>query len=617
MRTLLLLSATLLPAAALAQDAPILLDPITLYGGLTPIEAQAYGRASTVLTAQDFERRGVTTVEQALRQVPGVAISASGESNAQIRIRGAEGNHTLVLIDGIRAAAGDQEYFLSGLELANVDRIEVLRGPQSVFFGADASAGVVNIITRKGGVGTEASGTIEIGDGWAASAHVSTRGERGGISLNASKRDDDGYDISQIDGGDDDGLTRETLQLSGDYALTEDIRAGATLRRATEEYDYDATNFAATSARDYLIDSRDHADRTEKTGQVWLEADMLDGRLSNRLSYDQTRYDFDDHQWTKAEARTDLWKFRSVYGIDGRVAEATQTIAFGLEHSKDENSLATEQRRRSNSAVLEYRGAFANGLDVQFGLRQDNNDVFDDATTWSLGLSYQMPNAPLRLHASAGTGVVNPDYIELFGGFGYVGNPNLKPEENRGFDLGVEATLLDGRAVVDLTYFHEDLEDEITFSGTPLPDGTNYYNQDGTSKRRGVEIAASLRATDSLSFGANYTYLHAKNPDGSVETRRPRHQLGLNAAWLFAEGRGSLSGDVIHVAGNYDQQFFGSFATEELPDYTVVNVAAGYDLTDKVRLTGRVVNLFDEDYSDVWGYPARGRTAYLGLAAKW
>ena len=617
MRIALLLSATLLPAAVLAQDAPILLDPITLYGGLTPIEAQAYGRANTVLTAQDFEQRGVVTVEQALRQVPGVAISASGESNAQIRIRGAEGNHTLVLIDGIRAAAGDQEYFLSGLELANVDRIEVLRGPQSAFFGADASAGVVNIITKKGGKGTEASGTVEIGNGWAASGHVSTRGDRGGISLNASKRDDNGYDISQVDGGDDDGLTRETLELSGDYALTDDIRAGATLRRATEEYDYDAINFAPTSARDYLIDSRDYADRTEKTGQVWLEADMLDGRLSNRLSYDQTRYEFDDHQWTKARARTDLWKFRSIYGIDGRVAEATQTVAFGLEHSKDENSLASEQQRRSNSAVLEYRGAFANGLDVQFGLRQDNNDVFDDATTWSLGLSYQMPNAPLRLHASAGTGVVNPAYAELFGGWGYVGNPDLKPEENRGFDLGVEATLLDGRAIVDLTYFHEDLEDEITFSGTALPDGTNYYNQDGTSKRRGVEIAASLQATDTLSFGANYTYLHAKNPDGSVEIRRPRHQLGLNAAWLFAEGRGTLSGDVIYVAGNYDQQFFGSYATKELPDYTVVNVAAGYDLTDKVRLTGRVVNLFDEDYADVWGYPARGRTAYLGLSAKW
>ncbi len=622
MRAALLLSATLLsspllPAAALAQDAPILLDPITLYGGLTPIEAQAYGRANTVLTARDFQERGVTTVEQALRQVPGVSIAASGESNAQIRIRGAEGNHTLVLIDGVRASAGDQEYFLSGLALANVDRIEVLRGPQSVFFGADASAGVVNIITDKGALGTAASATIEAGDGWAASAHVSTRNDRGGIALNVSGREDDGYDISAGDGGDDDGLTRKSLQLSGDYALTDDIRAGALLRRATEDYDYDATNFAATGADDYLIDSNNHADRQESAGQIWLEQDMLDGRISNRLSYDQTRYESDDHQWTRAKARTDIWKFRSVYGIDGRVAEASQTVAFGLERRKDENSIGAEKRRRVTSAILEYRAALTNGLDVQFGLRRDNNDVFDDATTWSLGLSWQMPNAPLRLHASAGTGVVNPDYFELFGGWGYVGNPNLKPEENRGFDMGVEATLLDGRAVVDLTYFHEDLEDEITFTGVALPDGTNYYNQDGTSKRRGVEIAASLAASDRLRFGANYTYLHARDPDGKVETRRPRHQLGLNAAWTFAEGRGTLSGDLIHVAGNYDTQYWGSYQTKELPSYTVVNVAAGYDLTDKVRLTGRVVNLFDEDYSDVWGYPARGRTAYLGLAAKW
>lgn len=616
--TATLLTTTFMPLAVLAQDIEtVVLDPIILNGGLTPIEAQAYGRANTVMTAEDLEQRGVTTVEQALRRVPGLAISASGESNAQIRIRGAEGNHTLVLIDGVRASAGDQEYFLSGLELANIDRIEVLRGPQSVFFGADASAGVVNIITRKGETGTHASTALEIGDGWAASAQVSTRNDRGGVTLNLAKRDDDGYDISQIDGGDDDGLTRRSLQLSGDYALSDDIRAGAMLRHAKEEYDYDATNFSATSARDYLIDSDDYADRTEKAGQIWLEADMLDGRISNRLSYDQTRYEFDDHQYTKGEARTDLLKFRSIYGIDGAVADARQTIAFGLERRKDENSLADDARRRSNSAILEYRGAFANGLDVQLGLRQDNNDVFEDATTWSLGLSYQLPNAPLRLHASAGTGVVNPSYGELFGAWGYVGNPNLRPEENRGFDLGVEATLLDGRAIVDVTLFREDLEDEITFSGVTLPDGTNYYNQDGASKRKGVEIAATLQASDTLSLGANYTYLDAKNPDGSVETRRPRHQLGVNAALLFAEGRGSVSGDVIHVAGNYDAQFFGSYQTKELPSYTVVNVAAGYDLTDKVRLTGRVVNLFDEDYSDVWGYPARGRTAYLGLAAKW
>lgn len=617
MRIAYLLCFTALPATALAQDdQPITLDTLYLDAGLTPIEAQAYGRANTVLTGAEIERRGIATVQDALRHVPGVAVSATGESNAQIRIRGAEGNHTLVLIDGMRAQAGAQEYFFSGLSTANIDRIEVLRGPQSVFFGADASAGVINIITDKGSEGVQARAGVEYGDGWSGYMHVSRRDARGGVALNVSRRNDHGYDISGS-GGDDDGLRRSEIQLSADYSLTETLTAGINLRHADEEYEYDATNWPVTGPDDYLLDSDDRADRRERAGQIWFEAETLQGRLNHRLSYDQARYDFNDHQWTETEARTDILKYRGIYGIDGRVEDAAHTIAFGLERRKDENSLSDEQRRRSNSGIIEYRGAFANGLDAQLGLRHDDNDVFQDATTWSLALSWQLPNAPFRLHASAGTGVVNPDYSELFGGYGYVGNPNLEPEENRGLDLGVEATLLDGRAVVDLTWFREKLENEITWNAVTRPDGTNYYNQSGTSTREGIEVAASWQASRDLTLGADYTYLDAKNPDGSVETRRPRHQLGLNATYLFAEGRGSVSGDVTYAAGNYDAESWGSYAVTKLPDYTVVNVAAGYDLTDRVRLSGRVTNLFDESYSDAWAYPARGRTAYLGLHAKW
>ncbi|MFD1796556.1 TonB-dependent receptor plug domain-containing protein [Paracoccus aurantiacus] len=617
MRLALFLLTSALPVTVLAQQTDTFnLGTIYLDAGLSPIDARSYGRANTVITGQQMQERGIATVQDALRQVPGLSVGATGESNTQIRIRGAEGNHTLVLIDGIRAQAGDQEYYFSGLSAANIERIEVLRGPQSVFFGADASAGVINIITDSGAEGSQARAGVEYGDGWSGYAHVSRRTTRGGVALNFSRRNDHGYDISGS-GGEDDGLRASSIQLSGDYQLTDALRAGLHLRRVDEEYDYDASNWAATSADDYLIDSDARADREERTGQLWLEAETLGGRLTHRLSYDQTRYRFDDHQWSEAEARTELWKYRALYGIDGRADDASQSIAFGLERRKDENSLSDEQRRRSTSAIMEYRAALASGLDLQLGLRHDDNDVFNDATTWSLGVSYQLPNAPLRLHASAGTGVVNPSYLELFGGYGYAGNPNLTPEENRGFDLGAEATLLDGRAVVDVTYFNERLENEITFSSVTLPDGTNYYNQRGTSRREGVEISGDYQATDDLSLGASYTYLDAKNPDGSVELRRPRHQLGLNATLLFAEGRGSISGDVVHSSGSYDAESWGSYSVKELPSYTVVNVASGYDLTDRVRLTGRVTNLLDEDYSDAWGYPARGRAAYLGLHAKW
>ncbi|WBU56688.1 TonB-dependent receptor plug domain-containing protein [Paracoccus sediminicola] len=619
------LSFALLPGLAASQETPIMLDMIYLDAGLSPLEAQAYGRAHSVVTRDEIEARGVRSVQDALRGLPGLAVSSSGASNTQLRIRGAEANHTLILIDGVRASAGDEEYFLSGLDTANIERIEVLRGPQSVFFGADASAGVVNIVTREAEQGVSAGGTVEIGNGWAASLHASRRDDRGGLSFTAMKRDDEGYDHSG-DQGDKDGIRRNQLQFSFDRQLTDTIRAGIMLRRADEEYDYDASSWTATTADDYIIDSNDFAERHETAGRIWAEAETAEGRMLHRLSYDQTRFALRQNGGTADKARTEFLRYRAIYGIDGAHDTASQTLAFGLERREDENSLASNENRSSNSIIAEYRGAYDNGLDVQLGLRHDANDVFDDATTWSLGLSWQLPNAPLRLHASAGTGVVNPRYGELFGEYGSVGNPNLQPEENRGFDLGVEATILDGRGTVDLTYFHEDLESEITYVCVPTADpytcgtlsnGTNYENQSGTSQRRGVEIAAKMQVNDAFRLGGSYTYLDASDPGGSREIRRPRHTLGLNAEYLFAQGRGSISGDVTHVAANADSQFFGSYVTKDLPDYTVVNVAAGYDLTDRVRLTGRVTNLLDEEYSEVWGYSAPGREAYLGLSARW
>ena len=213
----LLLGANPLAPAATAQET-FTLPPIIVSGGLAPIAGEAYGRAGSVLTAAQIEARGLATVQDALRALPGVSVSSAGTSNTQVRIRGAEANHTLILIDGVEAAGGDGEYFLSGLETANIERIEVLRGPQSVFFGSNASAGVVNIVTRAGaarseGAGLRAGGAVEAGRGWAASGFASVRGAQGGLALGLAARDDEGFDASGS-GGEKDGTDRRTLTFS-------------------------------------------------------------------------------------------------------------------------------------------------------------------------------------------------------------------------------------------------------------------------------------------------------------------------------------------------------------------------------------------------------------------
>lgn len=612
-----LVAGTTLTTTPLHAEEVFDLDGIILSGGLTPIEAARYGRAASVLSREEIEQRGITSVQDALRALPGVSVNGAGNSFTQVRIRGGEANHTLLLIDGVEAAGGDSDYVLSGLETANIERIEVLRGPQSVYYGSNASAGVINIITRRGAqTGQTFSGKLEFGAATTAAAFISTRNAQGGLSLALSYTDDKGYDLSG-DGGEKDGIERRTAILKGDYALGENLTLGFTLRRSRENYDADSNAWAATDAASYVVDDpTQFSQRDEFTGALFAEYAMLDGRLVHRLAFENTdnRQSYNGGPATKT--RTQAAKYRLSYALDGRaMAETDHLINAMLEWEKDSSSSNPAYGREALSYALEYRGSFNNGLDLQAGVRFDDNKVFDDAVTWTLGVSYTFEQSGIRLHASAGTGVVNPTYFELYANaFGYSGNPNLTPERNRSFDIGIEVPVMQGRGSIDLTYFNEALTDEITAVSTG-PGTFSYVNQTGKSKRQGVELSGTLQASDDLALRLSYTYLEATNPDGSIEVRRPQHELALGATLQTFNGRGSISADIRHVAGNYDTQYWGAFNTVTLPAYTTVDLAAQYRIDDRWTVTGRVTNLFDKDSSDVWGYANRGRAIYVGLGA--
>ncbi|MFN3526647.1 MAG: TonB-dependent receptor plug domain-containing protein, partial [Paracoccus sp. (in: a-proteobacteria)] len=376
-----------LPLPALAQE-PYLLDEIVLSAGISPLPVDAYTRAHTIVTAEQIEARGVTTVQDALRAVPGVSVSSAGSSMTAVRIRGSEANHVLILIDGIEAAGGDDSYVLSGLETADIDRIEVLRGPQSVIYGSNASAGVINIITRRGGEGFTGRGSVEAGHGGAASLFASQRGAQGGIALSLSARDDRGYDHSG-DGGGRDGINRKTIALSGDIAVTPDLRFGATLRRSDERFGYDAASWMATDAAGYIVDADLFADRDEVQTGVWAEYAMLDGRLTHRLDLQQTIVKQSDEGGPVRRGETRKLKYRANLSLDGQpVGQAGQMLSLLAETQRDEHTSAPGDRRQMTSVAAEYRAAFGN-LDLQAGIRHDANRTFDDFTSWNLGLGWR------------------------------------------------------------------------------------------------------------------------------------------------------------------------------------------------------------------------------------
>ncbi|QDY71689.1 TonB-dependent receptor plug domain-containing protein [Qingshengfaniella alkalisoli] len=604
---------------AIAQEV-MELDPIIVSGGLTPIDAQVYGRSASVVTAQDIQRQGIQTVQDALRNVPGVSVNSAGGSYTQVRIRGSEANHVLVLIDGVAAQGGDGSYTFRGLSTENIERIEVLRGPQSVYYGSNAAAGVINIITNKGGPGFSANGSVEAGNGYTASAHISQRTDRGGISLNAARIDDDGYDYSRQD-GEKDGFEREEIGVAGDWFVTDDLRLGFTVNRADEHFDYDDTdwmNAATATEDDYIVDDPSlFGDQFDLTSEIYGELSMFGGTMTHRLAYQSTKteYSYDGGDTTKLW--TDVWKYRMSLGLDGRqVTDTSHLLNVLVERQEDGSKTNDDYERDANSLAVEYRGTLEMGLSYQAGLRYDDNSEFEDATTWTVGLSYLHPETGIRFHGSAGTGIVNPTYFELFADeYGYIGNPDLEPEKNRGYDFGVEVPFWAGRGLVDVTYFNETATDEIISVATAT--GYTYENQSGDSDREGVEVTGALRATEALDFTLAYTWLNAKDPDGETEVRRPEHELVLGASLDLFDGRGNLSGNVRHVAGNYDDQNFGTFERKELPDYTTVDIAGRYDLTKRLSLNARVTNLLDVDHTEAWGYGSQGRTGYVGVRAAW
>ncbi|WP_417808066.1 TonB-dependent receptor plug domain-containing protein [Thioclava sp.] len=625
--TTALLLSTALATPALAQDSqPYALDEIVFSGALgsKPLNALTYGRSYTVVTADEIDRLGYATVTQALSSVPGVAVTQTDASLGSVFIRGGDSNMTVVLIDGVKASAGyNGAFYFNGLDVADIERIEVLRGPQSVIGGANAAAGVISITTKKAsepglhqqtGIGYGSYGTTHV------NYNAQYRGARGQIAFSIAQDHKGGYDISG-DGGQRDSSTLSTGTITGQYDITDWLTAGVMLRQSYQNYDYDSATGSGSAAA-YVVDADNVGKRRDTFGQLWFKADSLGGRLQHKLSYAGTDIGFKNYSSgvlgsSNSSQHREL-NYTATYALDATTVEAArQTLAFAAQEETDHFSSdygfgPSAYQRTTRSAALQYSGDFDNGLGLEAGVRRIFNDVFEDGTTWNIAASYQVPASAVRLHGSIGKAIVNPDMYEQFGFVPgvYSGNPNLRPETVRGIDVGAQYSFGE-RGNIDVTLFQQHVSDKI--SGY----GTTSTNLPGTSKSYGVEISGQYQVTSNLLMSLDYTYTHARDASGDYLTRRPAHEANLAATYSFAQGRGAATLAIKHVSGNYDGQFFLPFPSPiaELPNYTLVNLSGSYALDNGVSLVGRIDNVTDENYSEAWGYASAGRTAYVGLRA--
>jgi vitamin B12 transporter len=603
------------------------------------VPAYTIGNAVTVITGEELRAQQVRNAADALRGMPGVAVGRSGGfgSLTQVRIRGAEGNHTLVLIDGVEAnSTMEGEFDFSMLSAEEIDRIEVIRGPMSALYGSSAVGGVINITTRRGNGPLTATIRSEVGS-LASSDHALrlAAGNRwGNFSFGANLRDTDGFNIAPV-GNEKDGLLLRSFSFRGGLQLGENLSLNATLRQSTTWADRDGDGGppgTLTTAVDELSTLRNKF----LLAGVQVQWDTFDKTLTHQFRANHNSTTIADKSmlfpafpfFTENSGERTTYGYLATYRFDGPAALRAKNTISGLIETEQEDfvprgttgdGLARERDRLSFAG--EFRSSLADQFFITAGLRRDNNSVFEDFTTWRLAGAWALKPWGLRPHASAGTAVKFPAMFEQFGDFPgfFIANPNLTPEESFGWDAGVEFTL--GRATtLDVTYFRANLQNKISQSGLGSPNPT-LINLPGTSKREGVEFALRTRLMPALMATVAYTYLDATEPDGVQEIRRPPHAGRVDLAYTFAGGRGTANLGVLYNGAQTDIRFINDpilgfpvpTTRGGLDSYWVVNAALSYQLEPGLEVFGRVENLLDQRYQEIFGYQAAPITAFAGI----
>ena len=606
---------------------------------LGAVRSDLLGSSATVLEPLDLQLRQTQIVSDVLRDVPGVSVSRSGPIGefTQVHIRGAESNHTLVMIDGIKASDPFfGEFDFATLIADDVAKIEVLRGEQSALYGSDAIGGVIQYITATGAESPGTRARVEGGSFDTIDGSLRVAGVAGALD----------YAISgayYATGGTPDSrfgtrkLGSKDGALSGKftYALADNFRLKAVARYSALRADLNQQdfNFPPSPTYGYEIDDNGHYRNIALYGLASAEFEGMDGNWKNALTIqgvDAERNGFGGNG-SPAGMRT--------YGDKGGRVKASYvtSLAFGsaemahkltgaidYERETYQNTdpfgfADTSTRHITNYGYVgEYDVVFSRRLALGAAARYDEDYHFANAFTYRLQASYRFDNG-FRPHGAAGTGIKAPGIYELYGytsGPGsYVGNPDLKPEKSQGWEIGFDQSVFGRMAVVAVTYFDARLKDEVITTYNPPNFAASPQNATTVSPRRGIETSLSARIGREWRIDLAYTYLHALE-NGEQEVRRAPNIASANIAWRGGNDRYGANLTVRYNGEQKDLNFTLSGPPRvTLPSYTLVNLGADYRINQMWQIYGRVENLFNAKYEEVYTIRSSGIALYAGVRA--
>lgn len=620
----------LLPFSALAQTKAETEDPIEDDGGCcsfyserlpsrdlivvtatgTELLSQKSGYSVSNIGIDEIELRQPSTLSDLLATLPGVTVSNTGPIGgfSAVRIRGAEGEQTLTLIDGVRVndpSSPGGGFDFGNLLIGNIDRIEVLRGPNSVPWGSQAIGGVVNIITARPGSANNRALRAEYGSNNRANlvGQYGISSDRISSSVGGGFFRDDGISAA-ANGNEADGYKQ--------YAAN-----GALAFKISEAVSIDLRGYYAHSRAELdgfpppfysLADTPEYSTGQQVIGYAGINAEF--GQLKNRLALTVNDINRDNFAGPGATAPDFLSRGRTErfeYQGDWQLAQTLRAV-FGIEHERSRftDGFAPAKTRHSGAfaqAIIEP----SDRLTITMGARVDDHKSYGTKATFSANAAWR-PSAQTVIRAAYGEGFKAPTLYQLFS---FYGDPGLQPEVAKSYELGFEQSVLQGQLRFVVTAFQRRTQNMIDF------DLVIYrYNNIIRSRAKGIETFVEIRPSDRLSVRANYSYVDSeKREDGAINftrhLRRPMHSLNASIDWQ-ASGKLKLGAD-LRLASDSLDGFGGSVRME---GYALAGIRAAYEISDAIELFARVENIGDAEYQTVAGYNAYGRNAHIGLRAK-
>ncbi len=603
----------------------------------TRLETPAKEIASsvTVITRERLEQSKKATVIEALQEVLGLSIIQNGPPGAaaSVFLRGANSEHTLILMDGVELndpISPSRSFDLAHLTLDNVERIEILRGPQSTLYGSDALGGVVNIITKKGQGKPEFSlsslagsyGTI------ITSAGINGSTERMQYSLGTSYFRSDGFSAASAnyEGNEEkDGYRNLSFWGRLGFRLSDNLDVDLILRTLNTQIDIDNAGGA----------QGDDPNNVQDYNALFIKTQIRNLMLNNRweLKLGLSLVDYDrQHENSTDEDHlldSDNGFFKSkLFKIDWQnnlFLHETNTFTLGIDYQQEQgeseynsdgiwgpfSSIFPSRRAHVTGFYLQDQIRLANQFFATLGLRLDDHSQFGSAVTYRLAPAFFVEATQTKFRATYGTAFKSPSLYQLYapGTFlGPIGNAELNPEKSIGWDIGVEQQLPGGKVLLAVTYFYNDYKDLINF------DFLQGYVNIGKAESKGTEILIQARPFDDMSFNATYTRTEAKDKDTDADLlRRPKQKFSASLNYNFQK-KANINLTFIRI-GEQDDMDFSTWPSTRLtlPGYSLFNAAVSFNFASNFQIFCRLDNIFNKEYEMIKGYGTPGFSVYGGV----